>query len=142
MSIFEFDKVYMRERDERDYIVTDFLFMHTKSNSLLLFDGLFYLVNKGSTFNLASFEEVTFQAMKPGETLHVTEMYNGHKFFECYMVLEEGIIKFFEWFNTRYGCTTTAVMLVTPAFDEAGHSQLQEEIKTCEKLKPTDWRFL
>ena len=142
MSIFEFDKVYMREREERDYIVTDFLFMHTKSNSLFLFDGLFYLVNKGSTLNLDSFHEVNFSAIKPGETLHVTELYNGHKFFDCYMVLEEGIIKFFEGFNTAYGCTTTYLMLVMPDSDPARYSQLQEEIKTCEKLDATDWRFL
>jgi hypothetical protein len=142
MSIFEFDKVYVRDRKERDYVVTDLLFLHTRSNSLLFFDGLFYLLNKGNTLNLDSFHELTFSAIKPGESLHVTELYNGHKFFDCYMVLEEGIIKFFEGFNTAYGCTTTSLILVTPDSDQAGYSQLQEAIKTCEKLAATDWRFL
>jgi hypothetical protein len=142
MSIFEFDKVYVRDKEERDFTVTDFLFLHTKSNSLLLFDGLFYLVNKGSTLNLKSFQELTFSAMKPGQSMHITELYNGHKFFDCYMVLEEGIIKFFEGINTANGGTTTSLMLVTPDTDEERYLQLQEEIRSCEKMGATDWRFL
>lgn len=140
---FEFDKMYSRTREERDYIATDFLFLHTKTNSLLIYDGLFYLINKGSTLNLGTFSELSFAAnSNPGETFHITALYNGHKFEDAYMVLEEGIIKFYEDFNTMYGCTTTFCMLATPTHFETTYLQLQEEIKTCEKLEATDWRFL
>lgn len=141
MSLFEFDKVYVRERVEQDYITTDFVFLHTRSNSLLLFDGLFYLVNKGSTLNLSSYQELILPEIKRGQSLRVKELYNGHKFFDCYMVLDEGIIKFFEGFNTTHNCTTTSLIMVTPD-DGERHLQLQEEIETCEKLTATDWRFL
>ena len=75
MSLFAFDKVFVREVPEGDegYTCSEVIFLSQPDNALLMYSlGCFYLINKGSACNLSSFGELHFAAVgTPGQLFHI-----------------------------------------------------------------------
>jgi hypothetical protein len=142
MPQFEFNKVYVREIIEEEHFYTEFLFLHPTGNSYMMYNFRgFFIVNRGSTFSIDSFNELHFPGVAdPSAPFNAIGYYYNAN--ESYLLLQEGIMKLHDAFNTAYGHPTTLISLITPSHDETMYSALQQEIKRFLKEDIVDWRFL
>lgn len=146
MSLFQFNRIYVREIFKDDLFYTEYLFLHPDGNSFMMYSfGSFCIVNRGSTLNLSSFDEcLPLKKYNSPDSFHVLSSYwgNDHQANTQYLVLQEGILKFYDRFNTQHGHPTTFLSLITPAENEVIFNEIQEEIKGKREMEIHDWRFL